>query len=91
MTYQMILTYKMISTYKTLADDKSIFSKVLDKGKSQRDLNNDLSIISEWTFQWKMLFNPDPNNQANEVYFSRIIFLLSLMIALFNCVNHKNI
>ena len=37
----------------------------------QRDLNNNLSIISEWAFQWKMQFNPDPNKQANEVYFSR--------------------
>ena len=85
MTYQMILTLltkhlQMISLF---------FRKYKDK--SQRDLNNYLSIISEWTFQWKMQFNPDPNNQANEVYFSRIIFLLSLMIALFNCVNHKNI
>ena len=30
-----------------------------------------LSIISEWAFYWKMQFNPDPNKQANEVYFSR--------------------
>ena len=49
----------------------SIFSKVFDKNSSQNILNNDLSIISEWAFQWKMQFNPDPNKQANEVYFSR--------------------
>ena len=40
------------------------------KDKSQRDLNIDLSTINEWVFQWKMQFNPDPNKQANEVYFS---------------------
>ena len=59
---------------------QSIF-KVFDKDKSQGDLESDLSIISECTFQWKMQFNPDPNTQAKEVYFSTkpntdVIFLL---------------
>ena len=48
----------------------SVFSKGFDKNSSQ-NINNDLSIISEWVFQWKTQFNPDPNKQANEVYFSR--------------------
>ena len=48
-----------------------MFSKLFDKDKSQRDLNNDLCIISGWVFQWKMQFNSDPNKQANGVYFSR--------------------
>ena len=29
--------------------------------------------ISNWAFQWKMIFNPDPNKQAQEVIFSRKI------------------
>ena len=29
------------------------------------------SKISQWAYQWKMQFNPDPNKQANEVIFSR--------------------
>ena len=58
------------SICKIFADDRSIFSEVLDKDKSQRDLNNDLSIKSEWTFQWKMQFKTDPSKEANEVYFS---------------------
>ena len=49
----------------------SIFSKVFGKDKSRRDRNNDLSIISNWAFQWKMQFNPDPNKKADEFYFSR--------------------
>ena len=49
----------------------SIFSNVFDKDKSQRDLKNDLSIVSGWAYYWKIKFNPDPNKQANEVYFSR--------------------
>ena len=32
-------------------------------------MNNDLHVISNWAFQWKMRFNQDPNKQ--EVYFSK--------------------
>ena len=35
------------------------------------DLNNHLRKISNWAFQWKMSFNPDPSKQAQEVIFSR--------------------
>ena len=61
----------LVSICKVFADDTSIFSKVSDKNSSQNILNNNLSIISEWVFQWKMQFNPDSNKQANEVYFFR--------------------
>ena len=65
------LPNNLIPIFKIFADDTSLFSKVFARDRSQRDLNNDLSIISEWTFQWKMQFNPDLNKQANEVYFPR--------------------
>ena len=29
--------------------------------------------ISDWAFQWKMSFNPDPSKQAQEVIFSRTL------------------
>ena len=32
-------------------------------------MNNDLQVISQWTFQWEMQFNTDPNIQTQEVYF----------------------
>ena len=35
------------SICKIFAEDTSIFSKLFDKDKSQKNLNNDLSIISE--------------------------------------------
>ena len=35
------------------------------------DLDHDLQKISEWAFQWKMNFNPDPTKQAQEIIFSR--------------------
>ena len=59
------------STCKIFADDTSLFSHVFDKYKSQSELNNVLQIMSSWAFQWKMQFNPDPNKQAQEVYFSK--------------------
>ena len=58
------------STCKIFADDTSLFSHVFDKYKSQSELNIDLQIISNWAFQWKMQFNPDPNKQAQEIYLS---------------------
>ena len=59
------------SICKIFADDTSLFSKVKDKNCSTVELNNDLKIISNWAFQWKMLFNPDPNKQAVEILFSK--------------------
>ena len=56
---------------KIFADDTSIFSKVHNKHLSHTNLNKDLANITELAFQWKMQFNPNPNKQANEVYFTR--------------------
>ena len=41
------------------------------KNESANVLNNDLLLISKWAFNWKMLFNPDPNKPAQEVVFSK--------------------
>ena len=59
------------SICKIFTDDTSLFSKVNDKNASRRELNHDLENISQWAYQWKMQFNPDPNKQANEVTFTR--------------------
>ena len=37
----------------------------------KNDLNNDLTKITKWAFQWKMSFNPDISKQAHEVIFFR--------------------
>ena len=34
-------------------------------------LNKDLKTINERTFQWKMSFNPNPNNQSQGIIFTR--------------------
>ena len=49
----------------------SVFTVVKDKNESANVLNNDLIIIFRWAYNWKMLFNPDPNKPAQEVIFSR--------------------
>ena len=65
------LPENLVSVSKLFADDTSLFSTVFDIKKSSEDLNRDLSTIHNWAFQWKMVFNPDPNKQATEVIFSR--------------------
>ena len=65
------LPNKLKSNAKLFADDTSLFNIVKDENESANVLNNDLSLISEWTFNWKMLFNPDPTKPAQEVLFSR--------------------
>ena len=51
--------------------DTSLFPKVKDKNCTTVELNHDLKIISNWSFQQKILFNPDPNKQAAEIFFSK--------------------
>ena len=50
------------SKVKLFADDTSLFTIVKD---------NDLLEISKCAYNWKMLFNPDPNKLVQEVLFSR--------------------
>ena len=51
-------------------DDKSLFNVTHDINASANEQNNDLKKVSNWAFQWKMSFNPDPRKQAQEVVFS---------------------
>ena len=46
------------------------FSTVRDIARTSKDLNQDLLSVKNWTFHWKMAFNPDPNKQATDVIFS---------------------
>ena len=83
------------SICKIFADGKSIFSIVKKYELSQNHLNSDLKRISEWAYQWKMLFNPDPRKRAREVYFSRRLnqdspLPLTLMIIQFKPKKYMN-
>ena len=59
------------SNLKLFAGDTSTFSIVKKKNKSAKDITHDLSLISKWTFKWKMLFDPEVTKPAQEVSFSR--------------------
>ena len=59
------------SECKLFADDTFLFSVVNDINTSASDINEDLEIIGNLAFKWKINFNPDPNKQAQEVIFSR--------------------
>ena len=63
----------LTSNPKLFADNTSLFSAIHNINSTANDLNSDLMKISNWAFQWKMRFNPDPNKQAQEVIFSRKI------------------
>ena len=67
------LSDDLSTTVKLFADDTSLFSIVQNVSTSASHLNNDLIKLSNWAFQWKMSFNPDPSKQAQEVLFSRKI------------------
>ena len=55
---------------KFFADDTSILSVVNDPVTSAYHLNKDLDSITKWAHQWKMSFNPDPLQPAEEIIFS---------------------
>ena len=56
------LSDDLISNSKLFADGTSPFSVVQNINSTTSNLNRNLSKISEWTFQWKMNSNPNPNN-----------------------------
>ena len=64
----MLMTYQIISYQQ---DDTSLFSVVNDRNISANKLNKDLQKISEWGYKKKISFNPDLNEQAQEMLFSR--------------------
>ena len=61
----------LLSEVKVFADDTSLFSLTHNQLRTAAELNSDLLRVSEWAYQWKMSFNPDPSKQAVEVYFSK--------------------
>ena len=61
MTCPLILNY--------LLTMRLFFQLYVIKNPTTKDYNDDLQNISNWTCQWKMSFNPDPLNQAQEEIF----------------------
>ena len=59
------------SDAKLFADNTSLFTIVHDENVAAEQLNNDLKIIFEWAYQWKIQFNPDKTKQLVRVIFSQ--------------------
>ena len=78
------------SNCKLFADDTSLFSVVNNIHTSATTLSQDLWSITNWAFQWKMIFNPDLSKQAQEVIFSRKIKKLLHPTLLFNNIPLSN-
>ena len=74
----------LISNPKLFADDTSLFFFIHNINSTANDLNSDFMKISNWAFQWKMRFNPEPNKQAQEVVFSRKINKIDHPLLYFN-------
>ena len=72
---------------KLFADDTSLFSVIHDSQTSANVLKKDLEMMHNWTFQWKLNFNPDPTKQAQEVIFSRKTKKLPYPPLVFNNTN----
>ena len=63
----------LITNAKLFTDYTSLFSVVHDTETSAnvfKKYYKDLKWLNNWTFQWKIKFNPDPTKQAREVIFS---------------------
>ena len=69
----------MTSNPKLFADDV-----VQNINSTANGLNSDLMKISDWAFQWKIRFDPDPKKQPQEVIFSRKINKIDYSLLYFN-------
>ena len=84
------LSNEVPSNCKLFADDTFLFSVVNDIQSSAATLRNDLTVKSNWAFQWKMIFNPDLTRQAQEMILSRKTKKLRHPCLSFNDILLKN-
>ena len=47
-------------------------------------LNEDLNLMSNWAYTWKMSLDPDPSKQAKEITFSKKRSNTQLSVLFFN-------
>ena len=65
------LRNELKSNVKHFTDDTSLFTMVKDKQESVDVLNHDLSLISKWDFNWKMLINAHSNKKKTQNHLNR--------------------
>ena len=66
------------------AYDTSLFTVVQYPISAANDMNHDLKLIRQWAHDWRMAFNPDLQNQAVELTFSRGKFVVDHPNIFFN-------
>ena len=87
MIYINDLSGDLSSNAKLFADDTSLFNVAHNINTFANELNIDLKKVSNWTFQWKISFNPDPSKQVQEIIFSRKLKKVPRPRLVFNNVN----
>ena len=85
------LTADLKCSVKLFADDTSLFTVVRDPNIAANDMNHDLELISQCTHDWKMSFNPDPQNQAFELLPSKKRHGIDHPVILFNDIHVKKV
>ena len=83
------LTADLKCSVKLFADDTSLFTVVRDPNAAANDMNHDLELISQWTHDWKMSFNSDPQKQAVELLLSKKRHGIDHPVILFNDIPVK--
>ena len=78
------LTENLPSNPRLFADNISLFKLINDPNTTAKQLCENLDKIKEWTFQWKMSFNPDPSKQAQEFIFTRKVKKVLHLLIFFN-------
>ena len=61
------LTNDLKRSVKLFADDTSLFTVVHDTIAAADDMNHDLELLRHWAHDWRMSFNPDPQEQVVEL------------------------
>lgn len=64
------LLEEITCSVKMFIDNKFVFSKKINRKHSGIGLNKCLKMISQWAYQWKMLFNLGPTKLAIVTCFS---------------------
>ena len=62
-------TDNISSEMRLFADDSPLFTRVNGVEQTHAKLVQDLQTVTNWAYQWKMVFNPDLTKQAVEVIF----------------------
>ena len=72
LSYINVLSGDLSSKTKLFADDICLFKVVHEINALADELNSDLKSVSNWAFQWKMSFSPDPSKQIHEANRSKL-------------------